>query len=360
MSTNMLVISSSVAPVGNGRAGGVDITLASLLNCIHKYGNCKIDILAPKGSMIKSDTGRVLFSSGTCSIPMQHLEPQDKIVLFEDDMSLSFVETAYKVQEKYDLILNLSYDYVPIFMTEMFDVPIFHLISMGNTTGPMNYIINKVYRRTPKRMAFHTVAQAKSFGILDFTDPIYAGFESEKYTFYENSERHLITASRVAPEKGIEDALEVAKLLNLPIKIMGVTENEAYKLYLMDKYKEVAVNWLGFVGHDEFVRKVGNARVAIATPKWDEAMGIANIESTLSGVPVLAYDRGGISEVIFHGKTGFISPEATPTSIAGYYHAALELNRRSVRETAAATFSLEALFGRLSSWFSMEGIEIVS
>ncbi|MCL1127841.1 glycosyltransferase [Shewanella surugensis] len=358
MITKILVVSSSVAPVGEGGAGGVDVTLTSFLACMAQFCNCKIDILVPDGSTIKNETGKVIFSSGTCSIPAQNLEYNDKILLYEDDVSLSFMELCYKVQSDYDLILNLSYDYMPFYLTDFFDTPMFHLVSMGRTSRPMSYIIKKVYNQSPNRIAFHSFAQARSFGISDFQNPLYVGLQSRKYTFYDKPVESLVTASRIAPEKGLEDALEVARLLKLPIKIMGAADDDAYLQYLMHRYQDVEAKWLGFLEHDDFIRQIGNARMAIATPKWEEAMGIANIEATLSGVPVAAYDRGGIKEVIFHGKTGFISRDASPVSIANYYHEALGLDRNSIKEFAGKKLSLESFFGRLCCWFSKEGIQM--
>ena len=42
------------------------------------------------------------------------------------------------------------------------------------------------------------------------------------------------------------------------------------------------------------------------TPKWNEAYGNVIVEALACGVPVIAYKRGGLSEIIQHGETGYL------------------------------------------------------
>ena len=40
--------------------------------------------------------------------------------------------------------------------------------------------------------------------------------------------------------------------------------------------------------------------------RWDEPFGLVLIEAMACGTPVLAFDRGGVSESVVHNKTGFL------------------------------------------------------
>ena len=40
--------------------------------------------------------------------------------------------------------------------------------------------------------------------------------------------------------------------------------------------------------------------------QWDEPFGLVMIEAMACGTPVIAFNRGSVSEVVKHGKTGFI------------------------------------------------------
>ena len=60
------------------------------------------------------------------------------------------------------------------------------------------------------------------------------------------------------------------------------------------------------------------------TPRWVEAFGNVVIESLACGVPVIAYDRGGPSEIIEDGKTGWL---VEPDSVSGLVEAMAKLDK---------------------------------
>jgi UDP-glucose:tetrahydrobiopterin glucosyltransferase len=89
----------------------------------------------------------------------------------------------------------------------------------------------------------------------------------------------------------------------------------------------------------------------LMTPHWVEAFGNVAIESLACGVPVISYRRGGPSEIIIDGKTGFL---VEPDSVAGLIAATArldEINRDTCRHQAETEFSLQALGDRFESWF---------
>ncbi len=40
--------------------------------------------------------------------------------------------------------------------------------------------------------------------------------------------------------------------------------------------------------------------------QWEEPFGLTVIEAMMSGTPVIAFNRGAMSELIVHAKTGFL------------------------------------------------------
>ena len=58
---------------------------------------------------------------------------------------------------------------------------------------------------------------------------------------------------------------------------------------------------------DELQKELGKCRVLLNTPKWNEAYGNVVVEALACGVPGVAYRRGGPSEIIRHGQTGFLA-----------------------------------------------------
>jgi UDP-glucose:tetrahydrobiopterin glucosyltransferase len=86
------------------------------------------------------------------------------------------------------------------------------------------------------------------------------------------------------------------------------------------------------------------------TSKWVEAFGNVAIEAMACGVPVVSYRRGGPSEVIVHGETGYL---VEPDDIGGMV-AALEgvptLSRQKCRAHVEKEFSTDAFAVRSEMW----------
>jgi glycosyltransferase involved in cell wall biosynthesis len=53
-----------------------------------------------------------------------------------------------------------------------------------------------------------------------------------------------------------------------------------------------------------------------AMPSLSESFGVAALEASSCGVPVVASSVGGTPEVIRHGETGFLVPPCDPTALA--------------------------------------------
>jgi UDP-glucose:tetrahydrobiopterin glucosyltransferase len=64
---------------------------------------------------------------------------------------------------------------------------------------------------------------------------------------------------------------------------------------------------MGFLSTDKLQIELGKCRGLLNTPKWNEAYGNVVVEALACGVPVIAYKRGGPSEIVQHGQTGYLA-----------------------------------------------------
>ena len=51
---------------------------------------------------------------------------------------------------------------------------------------------------------------------------------------------------------------------------------------------------------------MGKAKALLHPIHFDEPFGLSVVEAMYCGTPVVAYRRGSMSELILHGKTGFL------------------------------------------------------
>jgi glycosyltransferase involved in cell wall biosynthesis len=105
--------------------------------------------------------------------------------------------------------------------------------------------------------------------------------------------------------KGIEFLLQVFVGIAPDAATLGVagTGESGYVNFLRQNYAGPNVHFLGFVPPEELFDQID---VLIVPSLWHESFGLVVLEASSSGIPVIAARRGGISEIVEDGKTGFL------------------------------------------------------
>jgi len=100
------------------------------------------------------------------------------------------------------------------------------------------------------------------------------------------------------------------------------------------------VRWHGTLPQPELVKMYRRA-VALAVPSTGEGFGMVAVEAALCETPVVAFDSGGLREVVRHGATGVLVPENDDAALATALDDLLE-SRERARELgrAARLFAL--------------------
>ncbi len=165
------------------------------------------------------------------------------------------------------------------------------------------------------------------------------------------SEKHgdyLLFVGRMSPEKGVLDAIEIARRTRLPLlmlaKINERPEQEYYEQMVRPRLKGVDAEFRESPPEEEKQRAYRDALVTLFPIQWPEPFGLVMIESMATGTPVIAYNRGSVPEVIDHGRTGFVcnSIEEAVDAVAQVR----TLDRAACRAQVAAQFSAEIAVDR--------------
>jgi glycosyltransferase involved in cell wall biosynthesis len=124
------------------------------------------------------------------------------------------------------------------------------------------------------------------------------------------ADAYLAFLGRTSPEKGIEEAIEIAHRVGRPLRVAAKID-DADASYFEERIRPLLErgNHVEFVGEisdaqkDEFL---GAAAATLFPIDWPEPFGLVMVESAARGTPVLAFRSGSVPEVIEDGVTGLI------------------------------------------------------
>ena len=145
--------------------------------------------------------------------------------------------------------------------------------------------------------------------INNIENVVYHGINLEEYEFSPNQGNYLFFMGRYMPEKGLDDAIKAAIQVNFPLIIAGSKEYEKiefFKQVIAPLLSNSIVKQKEYLEPSSKINMIKNARAFLFPIKWQEPFGMVMIESMACGTPVIAYNRGSVSEILRDGLTGFI------------------------------------------------------
>ena len=347
-SLSLLFLSTPVGVLGTGEGGGVELTIKNVARDLLQTKH-HINILAPTGSHLEGVPMQTI--SGNLQTPAQGEGREADIHLPNNAVLGNMCDYARQVQGDYDLIVNFAYDWLPFYLTPFFQTPIAHFISMGSMSEALDNIMAQTIDRFPQTFGVYTQTQAETFPFSDQCRCLGSGLDLSLYEFREKASSSLIWLGRIAPEKGLEDAVAAVQKLGISLKIFGWLQDKNYWQSILSQYPNAPIEYGGFLSTTELQKEIGQCRALLMTPRWIEAFGNVAIEALACGVPVISYRRGGPAEIIRDGKTGFL---VEPDSVEGLIQAINQIDkidRRACRQQAEEEYSLSALRDRFLAWF---------
>ncbi len=354
----IVLISTPIGFLGSGKGGGVELTLNSLVSGLISLGH-SVEVVAPKNSNLYESNvkAKLHFVEGEDQISWQHQNYNSPVSIPDNSLLAGMLEKGLNIAKHADILLNMSYDWLPIWMTLNLEIPIAHIISMGSESSVISNLISKVHAKYPNNFAFHSKIQANDYPFIKEPTIIGNGFILDNYIFQDSVRGPLAWVGRVAPEKGLEDAVYVANELGEKLKVWGFIEDEMYASKIEKSFPQGAIDWMGFLPTDELQKELGKCRGLLNTPKWNEAYGNVIVEALACGVPVVAYKRGGPSEIIQHGQTGYLSNPDDKETLLYYTNIIEKINRKNCREWVEKNASADIFANKVVNWLNKIIIE---
>lgn len=132
----------------------------------------------------------------------------------------------------------------------------------------------------------------------------------------------LLITGRIVPEKGFGDAIQAARLAGVRLLVVGQEyedrkrSHEYFQTVVKPAVDGKTVFWEPVVKRDHLVGHYQTARAFLFPIRWEEPFGLVMIEAMACGTPVIAYDRGSVSEIVRDGLTGYIVDPGDGTAVS--------------------------------------------
>ena len=141
---------------------------------------------------------------------------------------------------------------------------------------------------------------------------VYHGLPADLYRFRAQPGSYLAFLGRISPEKRVDRAIEIAKRVQIPLKIAAKVDRvdkKYFKTVIEPLLTDSLVEVVGEIGDREKNEFLGNAYALLSPIDWPEPFGLVMIEAMACGTPVIAYRGGAVPEIMEEGQTGFIVEE---------------------------------------------------
>ncbi len=152
-------------------------------------------------------------------------------------------------------------------------------------------------------------AQRAPLPQANFVRTVLHGLPENLLTPQPGPQDYLAFLGRIAPEKGPDRAIRIARACGIPLKIAAKVD-KADQVYF-----ETVIRPMLAGGGVEMIGEISDAQkpaflsgaVGLLMPiDWPEPFGLVMIEAMACGTPVIAFNYGSVPEIIEDGLTGFI------------------------------------------------------
>ncbi|MGH2476462.1 MAG: glycosyltransferase family 4 protein [Candidatus Limnocylindrales bacterium] len=203
-------------------------------------------------------------------------------------------------------------------------------------------------RDPPRGLVAISHNQASTHPDVPWAGVVHNGLPLADAPFGERRTEALCFVGRVAPEKGIVEAIEIAQAAGRPLRIAakvapGGPEREYYDSTFKPALDRAgsSVEYLGELSQADRDQLFADSYAALMPGSWPEPFGLAAIEALACGTPLIARRIGALPEIMRDGIDGFFGDDVT--AMAYLVERVADLDRAAIRRAVIERFSVERM-----------------
>jgi glycosyltransferase involved in cell wall biosynthesis len=333
-----------------------------------RYGGTERVVAGLTEELVRRGHDVVLFASGD-SVTSAELVPccarglrLDAAV--EDPIAHHIVQLGKLIERaaEFDVIHNHT-DYLAFPLASALALPMITTVH-GRLDRPD---LRPLYAQYPTaRLVSISDAQRTPLPNARWLATVHNGIDVAHFTLREEAGPYLAFLGRVSPEKGLADAIELARAVDMPLRIAAKIDpvDKAYFTETIEPMlRDPRVEYIGEIDEAQKNEFLGRAYAYLFPIQWPEPFGITMVESMACGTPVIAMAHGAVPEVVVHGRTGFVC--RTFQQMVEAVGAASQISRRDCRAHVERRFSAakmaaayDALYRGVASERTMSGVSM--
>lgn len=289
------------------------------------------------------------FASGDSVVPGRHIEtvPRALRPIGYTGDSLPWMQlTMQKILahiDEFDLI-HSHLEWQSLLLARVSPIPV-----VSTFHGRLDLAwADDLFEDAPRGLVAISKNQASAHPDVPWAGVVYNGLRLSDAPFGRNRTDALCFVGRVVPEKGIVEAIEVAKAAGRPLKIaakvaVGGVEREYYDevFYPALKAAGTTIEYLGEISQAERDQLFAESHAVLMPGSWPEPFGLVAIEALACGTPVIARRSGALPEIVRDGIDGFLGDDVT--AMAFKVDRVADLDRAAIRESVIDRFSVERM-----------------
>ena len=309
---------------------GTERIVAVLVGELTRRGH-KVTLVGPADSQVDCELvptiHRALWNSGMTGDPTPYIEVT--------------IERAWSVAHRFDVI-HSHLDTLSFSFARHSPVPVLHTLH-GRLDMPGVPELLDEFQDIP--LVAISESQRRWWPQNNWVATVHHGLPLEGAPFSNKTGKYLAFVGRIAPEKGVEAAIELARAVQLPLRMAAkVHEDDEKRLFaevVAPAIEGGVVIFEGELATPERDKLLAGALATVLLGAWPEPFGLVAIESMATGTPVIARRAGALPEIVDHALTGFLIDDVHEARFA--VREVADLDRAVVRQTVLERFSAERM-----------------
>ncbi len=290
-------ISSFEEVVPPKKYGGTELVVHNLTEELVRRGH-KVTLFALGGS--KTSAKLIQVYPYSLKVRTMDLKTRESYKLIGVGKILEYIKNHH-----FDLLHN-HIGWRVLAFSSLVDIPM-----VTTLHGPLNIKYQRLVFGNKKNHPFVSISnsQRRFFPGLNYVATVYNGIKVEDFIFNNDPDDYLAFLGRISPEKGVVQAIKVAKAAREKLLIaakIDPVDREYWEKKVKPLVDGKQIKFLGELGHKDKVRLLENAKVLLDPINWEEPFGLVMPEAMACGTPVIAPRRASVPEIVVNGKTGFI------------------------------------------------------